>query len=307
MRLRPREMFEQGVLYYKNGKYVKARECWELAAENGIASAMFCLGIISVQNDENYDKAIYWFKKAHDAGHRNAYIQLENILKENIESIMPKQLFDDNDIADEISNQVIEFGGYEWYVMKKSGDLSLCLSRYIIDIRQYHPTDINVTWENSEIRRWLNCDFYNSLNERDRRQIVSVNNENYANPCYGTNAGEITNDFIFLLSYQEVIDCFNCKPPDASCDDLLSQKLNNQSLIAIVNMSEKKINEATSRFGLDYEMAQNKAIGWWLRTPGETGNKAVRVNCNGAIRLHGRDVDRCLVGVRPAVWIRKID
>ena len=131
--------------------------------------------------------------------------------------------------------------------------------------------------------------------------------ENIDNPIYGIRAGENTRDYIFLLSYQELIDSFICQINyDKECD-LISMKQNNDDLVAFVKMENKNITEASQKYGLDYNLAQNQAIGWWLRTPGANENRCVRVNCNGAIRLHGREVDRCLVGIRPALWLEERD
>lgn len=100
---------------------------------------------------------------------------------------------------------------------------------------------------------------------------------------------------------------FNCTTiNDENNVDLLSAESNNTDLVAFVKMSKEKIYEASNNFGLDYTMVQNQSMGWWLRTPGENMRRYMRVNCNGAIRLYGREVNRFLVGLRPALRLRGI-
>jgi hypothetical protein len=68
--------------------------------------------------------------------------------------------------------EVIQFGGYDWRVLDVQDGRALILSDRAVILQQYH-SDRNeiVTWENSDIRAWLNGDFYNetfSANEMNR-------------------------------------------------------------------------------------------------------------------------------------------
>ena len=44
------ELHEQGILWFKGGNHEKAKECWEVAATQGNASAMFCMGILCLSS-----------------------------------------------------------------------------------------------------------------------------------------------------------------------------------------------------------------------------------------------------------------
>lgn len=59
----PRELLEQGILYFKTGKYNEAKLCWEKSANKGIASAMFCMGVLCLREDrKDIEKARIWFE-----------------------------------------------------------------------------------------------------------------------------------------------------------------------------------------------------------------------------------------------------
>ena len=61
-------------------------------------------------------------------------------------------------------------------------------------------------WENSTIRHWLNEDFYQSLPQELRDEVVQVRN---SNPGNGTIAGRpATKDKVFLLSIEEASEFF---------------------------------------------------------------------------------------------------
>ena len=72
--------------------------------------------------------------------------------------------------------EVIQFAGYGWRVLAIQDDKALILSEKILAARQYHSNrNIDVTWENSDIRGWLNGDFCNeTFTEKERIQIAEL-------------------------------------------------------------------------------------------------------------------------------------
>lgn len=100
--------------------------------------------------------------------------------------------------------RICENGSEEWYL--------LCDS--VIDYRQYHSwrgngyTDQSNNYKNSDIRKWLNDDFYNvafTLQQQEYIAVTEVDNSVAStgyrkNPC----ACENTYDKIFLPSYAEI-------------------------------------------------------------------------------------------------------
>ena len=65
---------------------------------------------------------------------------------------------------------IIEFGRYpqnnsdtkepiKWLVLAVSGNEALIISQYGLDCKQLHSEYVNITWENCDLRKWLNNDF----------------------------------------------------------------------------------------------------------------------------------------------------
>ena len=50
----------------------------------------------------------------------------------------------------------------EWIVLKTKGNRTLILSRYGLDCRSFNDEIVDVSWEDSSIRAWLNGDFLNA-------------------------------------------------------------------------------------------------------------------------------------------------
>lgn len=308
--LSEKELYDQGVLWFKANKIDIAKKYWDEAAIKGNASAMFCLGIYFL-SDQYYDKerAEFWFKRAEILGHKNASYQLK-LLNENVSErrMIANYYFTKNQSQsslDDTEFKIKKFGNYEWFVIYDEKDRQLLLSKDIIEIRPYHDVDECVCWENSKIRQWLNKEFLKSFDEKYQRNILKVEQQNKSNPQYNINGGRNTKDKCFLLSYEELKKYMNIDITKRNNNDLLNIKNNNIKLKAVVNLSKKTLYELKNRTKLDYSMVNGQQIGWWLRTPGSQGNRAMRINCNGAVRLHGREVTGRLVGVRPALWVKK--
>lgn len=306
--LHPKEMNEQGILWFKAGNMHEAKKCWENAAKHGDASAMFCLGVLclTAEYDRNTVLAKEWFLKAEKAGHKNARMQIDKLNNSTSCSEFERNALFLNQKKDISINQfhTIKLGQLEWYILMEKQDRKLCLSKNVIDIRKYSDIHSTVTWGNSQIRFWLNSAFYNEFLSDEQYLVCDTVLNNSCNPIYGTYAGQNTTDKVFLLSYSEVVECFMNLNLESTNVDLLSYASDNAALIATVKMSQEQLADASIRTGIDYSMINGQSIGWWLRTPGADSKRVVRINCNGAIRLHGREANRNLVGVRPALWRR---
>lgn len=71
------------------------------------------------------------------------------------------------------AGDIISFGTYEqdeasgadpieWQVLAIENGRALLLSRYGLATKMFHNTPSEVTWENSDLRTWLNGSFYES-------------------------------------------------------------------------------------------------------------------------------------------------
>jgi len=64
-----------------------------------------------------------------------------------------------------VVGEIVRFGGIEWRVLDVQDGKALLLSEYFLTpwrYIRYHNIFTEVTWENSDIRWWLNNDFYHT-------------------------------------------------------------------------------------------------------------------------------------------------
>lgn len=125
-------------------------------------------------------------------------------------------------VTSENGFEVIEFGNYpqsadgeiapvEWYVLETRDDGSrLLLSRYCLDCKRYNPDGVQLTWETTPLRAWLNGEFLSeAFTDGEAAQIADTQVTAEDNPTYGTTGGNDTVDKVFLLSASEVEKYFS--------------------------------------------------------------------------------------------------
>ena len=165
----------------------------------------------------------------------------------------------------------------EWLVLDVKGNEALLISRYALDCKQYHSGG-SITWEDCDLRKWLNSDFLKSAfsNEESERILVSkLRNDN--NPKCGTPGGNDTKDRIFCLSIAEAEQYFS-SDEDRQC---------RPTAYAIKHGAYVK----------------NDCCFWWLRSPGGSPDCATGVDSDGALSLYGYGVYNVCDAVRPALRI----
>ena len=189
----------------------------------------------------------------------------------------------------------------EWIVIDKKDNRLFLISRYGLDMKPYHSSNIPVTWEECALREWLNKDFFTTaFTSTQQNSIPLVNVSAQQNPEYSTPTGNNTNDRVFLLSYKEAEQYFTSNK-ERSCE------------------------------GTKYELAQEENLargilkswirGWWLRSPGDKTNMAGYVqerggsmvdnqikigssyDWTGTASTTGLYVSATHMMVRPAMWI----
>jgi hypothetical protein len=168
----------------------------------------------------------------------------------------------------------MQFGGYDWLVLEVNAGKALLLSEYVLEYRPYEGeyTDVNLTWETCTLRAYLNGEFYNSFSADDRARIAPTRNSNKDNQWRGTPGGNDTDDYIFLLSFEEEGEDWWW-------------------------INDDQYNEARRAYSLD-----GTASWWWLRSPGIYSDNAALVYVDGIIGLNGHNV-HIDGGVRPALWL----
>ena len=100
---------------------------------------------------------------------------------------------------------VVTFGSYDWYIIGKSDNGVTLLMKENLTTKGYNDSYASVTWETCSLRTYLNGEFYNGsgFSDDDRAKIVKTSITNPNNPNYGTNGGNATEDYIYLLSIDE--------------------------------------------------------------------------------------------------------
>ncbi len=196
------------------------------------------------------------------------YVSFGNYFLEEIEED------DDSSVAEKDLKKPIE-----WLVLDKQDGMILVISRYAIDCQPYNSSYMDVCWEDSTLRTWLNGTFLKSaFNKTQQNKIVSTTVNAEGNAEYKTEAGNDTKDKIFILSAEEVAKYLS--------DDRLCRSTD----------YAKALGAGGERGGDN--------CGWWLRNPGYNNGRAMDVDKDGSIDSYGNFVVYSYNGVRPAMWIK---
>ena len=167
-----------------------------------------------------------------------------------------------------------------WRVLDRKDDQILVMSFYPLERRRYKEDRVDCTWETSDLRTWLNGEFFETaFTPQEQSRIVPTTISTEDNPVHDISSGADTTDRVFLLSYEEVERLLpteeerRCRPTDYARE---------QS--AFVN--------------------ENGNTWWLLRTAGENPHSVTYVNSDGSMNPEGCIV--CSDGgtTRPAMWIR---
>ncbi|WP_019001943.1 protein kinase domain-containing protein [Succinimonas amylolytica] len=183
----------------------------------------------------------------------------------------------------------IRFGSYpqnngntkepiEWLVLEVNDQEVLLVSRYGLDCKKYYHQRTDITWEDCDLRKWLNNDFLKeafSEEERERIKLSEVVNDD--NREYGTRGGNNTRDRVFCFSLAEAEQYFK-------------------------NDSERQCRPTTyARNQGAWVNDSNGCCFWWLRSPGNFKNFASVVYSVGALQPFGNFVNNDCCAVRPAL------
>ncbi|MBR4986149.1 MAG: hypothetical protein IKY83_10475, partial [Proteobacteria bacterium] len=187
----------------------------------------------------------------------------------------------------------------------------LLISDKVLEKRYYigaGESKKDVTWKDCDIRSWLNGYGANenrahndytknsflstAFTSDEQKHILSVELENANNPTHGTSGGDKTTDRIFILSYNEVEKYYK----------------NNAARKCTITAYAKNTGEKdTSGYCPCHIYCSycNEFNSWWLRTPGDSEDKAMFINAKDGDYYNnkgGFPVCNGTPGVRPALW-----
>lgn len=189
--------------------------------------------------------------------------------------------------------QIVTFGKYEqdnnisngsekleWLVLNVEESKALLITKYAIDCVPYNSTQSDTSWENSDIRKWLNGDFMNTaLTKNERTYVVDSEIE----------SGK---DKVFLLDTWEFDTYISA---GASICEATPYTISRGAYIP-------SLDQADLMAGLGLSVSTDHYCCWWLRTPGDYG-KVRFINNNGMKNTQGAKVDSNDGAVRPAIWV----
>lgn len=164
----------------------------------------------------------------------------------------------------------------KWRVLSVVGDDVFLMADQNLDARYYHEMSEEVTWEESELREWLNDTFLNdAFSVSEQMAIKSTSVINSDNPDDGTEGGNDTTDQVYLLSIEEAMD---------TSYGFLSD--------------ESRRAESTA-----YASARESYANWWLRSPGGNQYRAAYVEYDGQVVLYGDGVNNYVYAIRPVLHL----
>ena len=178
----------------------------------------------------------------------------------------------------------------DWLVLEIQDNCAIMISRYGLDCVQFHNSYAGVSWENSDLRSWLNDEFCAEAFSAEEMEAIldtQVDNSAAQNDANVLTGGENnTTDKVFLLSYQEANTLFPysykriCKPTAYAASGDLNVDPNSGSCM------------------------------WWLRTPGTSFYNREIVTTNGELNGFGKSVNWNIpikldgeVAVRPVIRV----
>lgn len=194
----------------------------------------------------------------------------------------------------------------KWKVLKNDGNTLFLMADQALDCKPYHESKQDITWENSTLRNWLNGygsgendgsadnntdSFLKTAFAKEEQDAIiqtKVNNSN--NPRFGTSGGNVTTDYIYLLSLEETSDG--------------SYGLSNESVVALASCQTTSSDFAYRR-GVTASTSTGKEgnCSWWLRSPGMYGYDVSYVNYGGFVNSVGLINTYDNLGVCPVLHI----
>ena len=191
-----------------------------------------------------------------------------------------------------VRRKVVFFGNYyqnkssierspvEWLILDEKDGYTLLMSKQILASKGWVNKGRNdITWAETDLRQWLNNDFYNTaFSSGEQNQMALFNSVQPQNPRYKTPAGKATVDFVSILNYQE--------------------------LIHYMPTNLERRTKPT-----DYAIQQGCYLNpegdsaWWLCSPGPTATLPEHLASWGNLGARDHYIDDYTIGVRPVIWV----
>ena len=218
---------------------------------------------------------------------------------------------------------IVQMGTYEqdgdaetedpicWDVLDKDGDAVLLISYDVIAYQRFSDSRKCVIWEDSEIRTWLNQEFYaEAFDEEEQASIRETTLENPSTVGFAAHvdpSGDVqvresrpdTKDKIFLLSWKEAEQYYGNRLTDASVLGRRPSRAVLQKRKAI--FTDLIIEELPAMYPYSRHLPDGtERLSWMLRS---TGMKAYNILVIGYEGKWDQDYPDSYNGVRPVMWV----
>lgn len=218
---------------------------------------------------------------------------------------------------------IVQMGTYEqdgdaetedpicWDVLDKDGDAVLLISHDVIAYQRFSDSRKCVIWEDSEIRTWLNQEFYaEAFDETEQASIRETTLENLSTAGFAAHvdpSGDVqvresrpdTKDKIFLLSWKEAEQYYGNRLTDASILGRRPSRAVLQKRKAI--FTDLIIEELPAMYPYSRHLPDGtERLPWMLRS---TGMKDYTIFVIGYEGKWDQDYPDSYNGVRPVMWV----
>ena len=218
---------------------------------------------------------------------------------------------------------IVQMGTYEqdgdaetedpicWDVLDKDGDAVLLISHDVIAYQRFSDSRKCVIWEDSEIRTWLNQEFYaEAFDETEQASIRETTLENPSTEGFAAHvdpSGDVqvresrpdTKDKIFLLSWKEAEQYYGNRLTDASGLGRRPSRAVLQKRKAI--FTDLIIEELPAMYPYFRHLPDGtERLPWMLRS---TGMKDYTILVIGYEGKWDQDYPDSYNGVRPVMWV----
>lgn len=218
---------------------------------------------------------------------------------------------------------IVQMGTYEqdgdaetedpicWDVLDKDGDAVLLISHDVIAYQRFSDSRKCVIWEDSEIRTWLNQEFYaEAFDEEEQASIRETTLENPSTVGFAAHvdpSGDVqvresrpdTKDKIFLLSWKEAEQYYGNRLTDASVLGRRPSRAVLQKRKAI--FTDLIIEELPAMYPYSRHLPDGtERLPWMLRS---TGMKDYTILVIGYEGKWDQDYPDSYNGVRPVMWV----
>ena len=207
---------------------------------------------------------------------------------------------------------IVNFGTYNGKIIQcqalavdSVNNKALLVSTEIISYWVFNGSNVDVTWETSTVRQWLNSDFYNAVyTSAQKAKILESDIENRANSQYNVGGGVNTKDKVFLLSLAEATMYFSNDAARTIKYNATQAQMEALAMEISNRANSENWHSKPTYAGIlaDLQSYNGTTDRWWLRTSGQDLTRAAQISYDGSPYMVGGQVFQ-IQAVRPAIWV----